>query len=68
MLAGTRCPSCAGTRWARRGRNRPGFRVGRFLRFMQSMGVDMPAGTRVSQAVYVAINGAWPASLPSIMK
>lgn len=27
------------------------------LRFMQSMGVDMPAGTRVSQAVYVAING-----------
>ena len=28
------------------------------LRFMQSMGVDMPAGTRVSQAVYVAINGS----------
>lgn len=27
------------------------------LRFMQSMGVDMPAGTRVGQAVYVAING-----------
>lgn len=27
------------------------------LRFMQSMGVEMPAGTRVSQAVYVAING-----------
>lgn len=28
------------------------------LRFMQSTGVDMPAGTRVSQAVYVAINGS----------
>ncbi len=28
------------------------------LRFMQSMGVEMPAGTRVSQAVYVAINGS----------
>lgn len=27
------------------------------LRFMQSMGVEMPAGTRVSQAVYVAIDG-----------
>lgn len=27
------------------------------LQFMQSMGVEMPAGTRVSQAVYVAING-----------
>lgn len=27
------------------------------LRFVQSMGVEMPAGTRVSQAVYVAING-----------
>lgn len=26
------------------------------LRFMQSMGVDMPRSTRVSQAVYVAIN------------
>ena len=28
------------------------------LRLMQSTGVDMPAGTRVSQAVYVAINGS----------
>lgn len=28
------------------------------LQFMQSMGVEMPAGTRVSQAVYVAINGS----------
>ncbi len=27
------------------------------LRFMQAMGVDMPAGTKVSQAVYVAIEG-----------
>lgn len=27
------------------------------LRFMQSMGVDMPRSTRVSQAVYVAVNG-----------
>lgn len=27
------------------------------LSFMQSMGVDMPAGTRVNQAVYVAIDG-----------
>lgn len=27
------------------------------LRFMQSMGVEMPGGTRVSQAVYVAIGG-----------
>lgn len=27
------------------------------LRFMHSMGVDMPRGTRVSQAVYVAVNG-----------
>lgn len=27
------------------------------LGFMQSMGVEMPGGTRVSQAVYVAING-----------
>lgn len=27
------------------------------LRFMQSMGVEMPAGTRVSQAVYVAVDG-----------
>ena len=28
------------------------------LQFMQTMGVDMPEGTRVSQAVYVAIDGA----------
>ncbi len=28
------------------------------LSFMQDMGVDMPEGTRVSQAVYVAINGS----------
>ncbi len=28
------------------------------LSFMQAMGVDMPQGTRVSQAVYVAIDGA----------
>lgn len=27
------------------------------LRFMQAMGVDMPGGTKVSQAVYVAIEG-----------
>ncbi len=27
------------------------------LQFMQSMGVDMPAGTKVNQAVYVAIDG-----------
>ena len=27
------------------------------LRFMQDMGVEMPAGTKVSQAVYVAIDG-----------
>ena len=27
------------------------------LQFMQSMGVEMPEGTRVNQAVYVAING-----------
>ena len=27
------------------------------LRFMQSMGVEMPAGTRVSQAIYMAIDG-----------
>lgn len=27
------------------------------LQFMQDMGVDMPAGTRVSQAIYVAIDG-----------
>lgn len=27
------------------------------LKFMQSMGVEMPAGTRVSQAVYVAVDG-----------
>lgn len=28
------------------------------LSFMQTMGVDMPQGTRVSQAVYVAIDGS----------
>ena len=28
------------------------------LQFMKTMGVDMPEGTRVSQAVYVAIDGA----------
>lgn len=27
------------------------------LKFMQDMGVDMPAGTKVNQAVYVAIDG-----------
>ena len=27
------------------------------LQFMQNMGVDMPAGTKVNQAVYVAIDG-----------